>query len=331
MKPLSILCLFFLITSLSLAQEQPFEQYGYKVKVATLSKGKYVEFFDADTLVEIGSVIINTNNGQIVYFVNYDTTYSEADLQPNVISRWFSPDPLSNKYYSYSPYNFVLNNPIRFIDPDGTTVTPTDDKALDALKNGLSSKEAKYVRLDKNGSIDTKRLERGAKKLKGGSDSYAALGVLAKSSRTYTISVAKDYKTKDDNRNIVSNELEPMQNTESGKPSGTFGITLTPDSPNGDERSADGKINIFINPTLSKRDQATTVAHEAFGHAYFYELYRQGHDVNPFHDYQSEGGLVDGVLNLNFIDANKPLVEQIKKVEQAAGNNYDQRFNDVRK
>ena len=38
------------------------------------------------------------------------------------IGRWFSKDPLAEKYLPISPYVFVSDNPIRYSDPDGRTI-----------------------------------------------------------------------------------------------------------------------------------------------------------------------------------------------------------------
>lgn len=35
------------------------------------------------------------------------------------LSVWLSVDPLAEKFPGWSSYNFTMNNPLRFIDPDG--------------------------------------------------------------------------------------------------------------------------------------------------------------------------------------------------------------------
>jgi hypothetical protein len=106
--------------------QNPFESLGAKdIKVLTFSNGKYNEFFDNDSIVQIGSVLFNTKSNKIVAFVKTDTTYSEATLKPEITSKWLSPDPLAAKFPYITPYSYANDNPIIFTDPDGREIRLT--------------------------------------------------------------------------------------------------------------------------------------------------------------------------------------------------------------
>ena len=42
-----------------------------------------------------------------------------ARMYDSKIGRWLTQDPLSEKYYEQSQYNYCVNNPVMFVDPDG--------------------------------------------------------------------------------------------------------------------------------------------------------------------------------------------------------------------
>lgn len=46
----------------------------------------------------------------------------QARFLDNAYGRFTTQDPLSEKYYSISPYVYVGNNPINAIDPDGQLI-----------------------------------------------------------------------------------------------------------------------------------------------------------------------------------------------------------------
>ncbi len=69
-----------------------------------------------------------------------------ARIYDSRLGRWMSVDPLQKKYPSLSPYNFVANSPILFIDPDGRVIdlgnlTPEQKIQYKALLDKLSKSE----------------------------------------------------------------------------------------------------------------------------------------------------------------------------------------------
>tara|TARA_R110002124_G_scaffold170608_8_gene338299 strand:- start:1350 stop:2435 length:1086 start_codon:yes stop_codon:yes gene_type:complete len=64
-----------------------------------------------------------------------------ARMYDPVLGRWGVVDPIGNLYYSWSPYNYTLNNPIKNIDPDGRFV----GTVVGAVVGGVAGAVDAYV------------------------------------------------------------------------------------------------------------------------------------------------------------------------------------------
>jgi RHS repeat-associated protein len=51
--------------------------------------------------------------------------------------RWLSMDPLSEKYYSVSPYTFCANNPVNFVDLDGRYFDKSNARKADRYERRI--------------------------------------------------------------------------------------------------------------------------------------------------------------------------------------------------
>src|ERR1035437_5251328 len=121
MKHSKVLLSVIMVFALYAVQAQnPWKKYGYTPpKALTLSDGKYEEFFNNDTVTQIGSVMFNTVTNEVVAFVDTKQDENETTLRPEVISRFLSTDPFETEFPMLSPYLFASLNPIKYIDLDG--------------------------------------------------------------------------------------------------------------------------------------------------------------------------------------------------------------------
>jgi|GEM_PF-3653471 len=127
----SLLCLAFLLGSTQVHAQNPYKEFGIEIEPLTLSKGKYNEFFTNDSLVRIGSVILDTRNNRIARFVVVDTAYSEATLEPELTVRFLQPDPYAADYPNLSPYSYVANNPLLYTDPTGKYIVDSNGNRVE--------------------------------------------------------------------------------------------------------------------------------------------------------------------------------------------------------
>ncbi|MBK9486838.1 MAG: hypothetical protein IPO01_17150 [Chitinophagaceae bacterium] len=79
------------------------------------------------------------------------TDYGSRFQDPQ-IGQWHSQDLLAEKYFSLTPYNYVVNNPISFLDYDGMDVYIINEKG-EVILAKKEDRDDKLYAIEKNGSI----------------------------------------------------------------------------------------------------------------------------------------------------------------------------------
>jgi len=131
-------------------QENHYYPFGMEME------GSWMTQVGTENQYEYNGKELNEDFGLNLY--DYGARWYDA-----AVGRWWSVDPLGEKYSGWSSYNYGIDNPIRFLDPDGRSVTTDyyDQKAnklgTDGNDNGkivvvTNKKEAKAIsKTDKAG------------------------------------------------------------------------------------------------------------------------------------------------------------------------------------
>src|SRR6185437_10796461 len=199
--------------------------------------GKYVETFDFDSVQRIGSVLINIRTRKIVRLLKSQATFDKFSDNSSA-SKWWSPDPLANKYPQWSPYVFAADNPIRFNDPDGREFIDQKGKHVSVTFNKDGT-----LKFSKNANADLVKLANGMAKTEIG---MTLLHTMNASKTQISMRIDNEHIVTDKNGNVKGGVTEP-----------TIAQKMVNGQPVGEKYIPVAKITIYekgIQSTLDKYD-----------------------------------------------------------------------------
>ena len=169
------------------------------------------------------------------------------------VSNWYSVDPLAEKYPSWNPYNYTLQNPVNFIDPDGRDVIPwlltTTKEFTSRIGQNLRNKSTRNFVSAMN---DFSRTKYGTSFLKN---------FMKKGQNVYGFAAKENGKFSDFNINIVEVRLTGV---EKGAVMGSSeGMVFPPFSEKGEL-----SFTVYVDGDMSKHSLGEVLAHELAGHGF---------------------------------------------------------------
>ncbi|MDR1756016.1 MAG: hypothetical protein LBR65_03525 [Culturomica sp.] len=125
----TLLATLCLTNTISFAQSgensNPYAIFGCNPYIAGEQSGsERIKVFVIENIAEgsrVSRLEHDTHTGVVTFFDRDGMVLGHKQLKPGERA-WPTMDPKAEKYYSISPYAFTLNNPVRYIDPNGMEV-----------------------------------------------------------------------------------------------------------------------------------------------------------------------------------------------------------------